>query len=476
MKLSKVSIPYRALKDIGTLLALVVFSGNLSFRTLDFRFIFFASLVFGGVVSVSLIWEYIVWRRYDYFFEEDSLRITHGVFRRDEREIPYRRIQNVDIRKNIVQRVLGIAKVGFETAGGSTTEASLKYVEKEQAQSIQDKVRKFKRKETEEDEKEGTEREKLFELSSSDLLAYSLLSVNTKSMIMAFTAFGIFGSLGIGIGQSSLAPVLVLTFLGLSAVLALWIFNAASNFIQYYDFRLWRERDTLEFERGLLNRSEGSIPVEKVQGISIEENFLKRQLDYATLKVETAGLSEQQELKSNMVAVPLAKYGTVISFARDLENFQAFDIGSIPSRARRRYLGRYSIGIGLLLLGGFAVDRFVTEVGYLSLLALIPVAAVGAHLKWINRGFEAQEDYFISMNGFWTRKTSVTPYYRVQNLIQTETVLQRRWDLSTLTLDTAGNLVTSDSRAVDLDLGEAVELREEVFEKFKESLKDSKKA
>ena len=473
MKLSKVSVPYRALKDIGTLLAIVVFSGNISFRTLDFRFLLFASVLFGGVVSVSLIWEYIVWRRYDYFFEEDSLRITHGVFRRDEREIPYRRIQNVDIKKNIVQRVLGIAKVGFETAGGSTTEASLKYVEKEEAQSIQDKVRKFKRKDKEEDEKEKeTEREKLFELSSSDLLAYSFLSVNTKSMIMAFTAFGIFGSLGIGIGQSSLAPVLVLTFLGLFAVISLWIFNAASNFIQYYDFKLWRERDTLEFERGLLNRSEGSIPVEKVQGISIEENFLKRQLDYATLKVETAGLSDEQQLKSNMVAVPLAKYGTVTSFARDLENFKAFDISSIPSRARRRYFGRYSIGIGLMLVGGFVVDNFVTEIGYLPLLALVPLAAVGAHLKWVNKGFEAQEDYFISMNGFWTRKTSVTPYYRVQNLMQTETILQRRWRLSTLTVDTAGNLVTSDSRAVDLDLEEAVELREEVFEKFKKSLKD----
>ena len=477
MKLSKVSVPYRALKDIGTLLAVVVFSGNLSFQTLDFRFVFFASLIFGGVVSVSLVWEYIVWRRYDYFFEDESLRITHGVFRRDEREIPYGRIQNVDIKKNIVQRILGIAKVGFETAGGSSTEASLKFVEKEEAREIQEKVRRFKNRGKDEDEKTGDrERENLFELSSSDLLAYSFLSVNTKSMVLAFTVFGIFGSIGAGLGKSSFSPVVVLVFLGLFSVAGLWIFNAASNFIQYYDFKLWRERDTLEYERGLLNRSEGSIPVEKVQGISIEENFLKRQLDYATLKIETAGLSDEQELKSNMVAVPLAKYGTVKTFAQELENFQAFDLSSIPSRARRRYLGRYSIGLGLLLIGGIGVNSFINQFNYIVLLSLVPVAAVAAHLKWANRGFEAQEDYFISMNGFWNRKTSVTPYYRVQNLIQTETILQRRWNLSTLTVDTAGNLVTSDSRAVDLDVKENFELRDEVFEKFKKALKESKKA
>lgn len=69
----------------------------------------------------------------------------------------------------------------------------------------------------------------------------------------------------------------------------------------------------------------------------------------------------------------------------------------------------------------------------------------------------------------------MTPYYRVQNLIQTETVFQRRWSLSSLTLDTAGNLISSDSKASDLDAEEASELREEVFGKFKESLTGKKR-
>jgi len=91
-------------------------------------------------------------------------------------------------------------------------------------------------------------------------------------------------------------------------------------------------------------------------------------------------------------------------------------------------------------------------------------------LKWVNKGYEMQEDYFISMNGFWIRRSTVTPYYRVQNLIQTETVFQRRWNLSTLTLDTAGSLIVDDSRATDLYVDEATVLREEVFEKFKKAL------
>ena len=469
MKLAKASIFYRALRDITTLVALVVFSGNISLQTLDFRFIFLAAIVFVLVVSVSLVWEYIVWRRYDYFFEEESLRITHGVFRRDEREIPYRRIQNVSISKNVVQRILGLAKTEFETAGGSKTEACLKYVTVDQGKSIQDRVRKFKT-----GEKEGEpekNRDKLFELSGTDLLAYSFLSVNVKSIGLAFGAFGIAASVAAGIVQTfSVAPVLILGFLSVLGTIGLWVFNAASNYIQYYDFKLWQERDTLEYERGLLNRSEGSIPLEKIQGISIEENFLKRQLDYATLKIETAGLSSEQEVKSNEVAIPLAKKSEVIEFGKRLEAFKDFSISQIPSRARKRYTARYTLLVSGLLFSGFLADLYLVSFNYWVLLAMAPFAVLAAHLKWANKGFEMQEDYFIAVNGFWSRRTSVTPYYRVQNLIQTETLFQRRWNLSSLTLDTAGNPAKGDSKATDLDVDKASELREKVFEKFKASL------
>ncbi|MFB6114815.1 MAG: PH domain-containing protein [Candidatus Nanohalobium sp.] len=476
MKLAKASIPYRALKDVGTLSAVLLFSGNFSLKALNLAFMFVSALVFVAVISVSLIWRYIVWSRYEYFFEEDSLKITQGVFRRNEREIPYRRIQNAKIDKNIIQRVLGIAKVDFETAGGANTEASLKYVTEEKAREIQRKVREFK-KEGKIEEGEEKERKKLFEFSERDLLAYSFLSINTKSIGLGLAGFGLLASFSAAFVNSiSIAPVVIISFLALILLAGIWIVNAVTNYIQYYGFKLWQEEDTLEYERGLLNRSEGSIPLEKIQGLSIDENFLKRQWDYATLKIETAGgvTDQQKNIQSNKVAIPLARKHEVLDFGKKLEGFNDFSLSAVPSRARRRYFGRYSIGVLFLLFIGFLADLYFIDFSYLALLGLLPLAAIAAHLKWLNKGFEAQEDYFISMNGFWIRKTSITPYYRIQNLIQTETVLQKRWDLSTLTLDTAGSMITGDSKAVDLDIGEAEELRSKVFEKFEGSLRKRK--
>jgi len=469
LKLSKVSVPYNALRDIFSLLVLAVFSSDFSLEAFDVGFLALGSVVFLGIVLVSLVWEYVVWRRYDYYFEEDSLRITHGVFRRDEREIPYRRIQNVSIEKNILQRILGIGKVDFETAGGSSTEASLKYVSVDRAGEVQRKIRELKNGDESGGEDES-DRDLVFELSDRDLVAYSFLSLNSRVALGVLAGFGVLSSIGGAVlNRFSIAPVVLFSVLGLVFVSGVWLLNAASNFVQYYGFKLWRERDTLEFERGLLNRSEGSIPVEKVQGVSIEENFLKRQLDYATMKIETAGLSNEQEVKSNEVAVPLAKRGTVLEFGKRLEEFEDFEIKSISSRARRRYVLRYGIGLGIVFLIGLGINSFISF-NYWLMFGLVPLILVAAHLKWVNKGYEMQDDYFISVNGFWNRRSSVTPYYRVQNLIQTETVFQRRWSLSTLTLDTAGSLIMNDSRATELDVDEASVLREEVFEKFKKAL------
>jgi len=62
----------------------------------------------------------------------------------------------VDIQRNIFQRLLGVAQVDLETAGGNTTEASLKYVYLETGRAIQRKFRDLEKNlKTDEEEKEG---------------------------------------------------------------------------------------------------------------------------------------------------------------------------------------------------------------------------------------------------------------------------------------------------------------------------------
>lgn len=65
-------------------------------------------------------WRFLAWSRYTYRIEGGMLRIDEGVLRRDVREIPLTRIQQVDLRRQLRHRVFGVVAVRVDTAGGGS--------------------------------------------------------------------------------------------------------------------------------------------------------------------------------------------------------------------------------------------------------------------------------------------------------------------------------------------------------------------
>lgn len=470
MKLSKLSILYRSAQALLTVIAFGFFTG------LDFIFTSTklpAVILIGSTIAFFAVitWFYLVWKNYEFEVTEDTFDIESGVVHKKVREIPLRRIQNVDVRRNIVHRILGIAKVNLETAGGKSTEASLKYVEVDKAREIQDQVRRLKQGlEEHEDEKET---EPLFEISDKELGILSLTSFSGKAVAAGFGLLSVSGAFFSQI-QSALgtAGFVIAMFSFLGVILISVIGSSVTNFSRFYDFKLYRQGDSLEYEHGLLSRSEGSIPLEKIQVVSIEENPLKRLAGYATLKVETAGYGPgNQENTGAEVAVPLAHRERILELSEQVMNHKGFDIQKISSKAPRRYFGRYLIVSSLissLVIGSSYVLE--TKFSPVYLLVFVPVSGAAAYLKYANKGFYEGKEFFYTQNGFWNRKTSIVPYYRIQTLMEQRTVFQRRLGLSTIILDTAGiGVFGSNPKVCDLDEEVSDNLFDRVFDSFRNS-------
>ena len=75
-----------------------------------------AGIALLAFVALSL---FLYWTRFEYRVGSDEIRIDSGIFSRTHRSIPFDRIQDVDISQGPVARLLGIAKVKFETGGSS---------------------------------------------------------------------------------------------------------------------------------------------------------------------------------------------------------------------------------------------------------------------------------------------------------------------------------------------------------------------
>jgi len=68
MKLAKESIVFKAIQKFGTLTILILFFRGLSVASFNPLVIFgflSAALV---LISAILVWEYLVWKNYDFFF------------------------------------------------------------------------------------------------------------------------------------------------------------------------------------------------------------------------------------------------------------------------------------------------------------------------------------------------------------------------------------------------------------------------
>ncbi|WP_207588842.1 PH domain-containing protein [Halomontanus rarus] len=520
MKLHPMSVPYRSLSRSLSTGSLFFFVGIVaSPGGAGANLLVIGAMVVAGIV-LGIAYEFAYYKRFRYEVTPDTFDVASGVISRRDREVPIRRVQNVDVRQNVLQRALGIAAVHVETAGGGETEITLQYVDEAEASRLQRQLRNGSESRSRSQSRarsrsdsgslsstghrEATgdpastsepgdtrpgEDELLFEIRPNELAVLSVFTIDPGASALATVAL----SFASGFDPTTLVPIdlleadlpgtglIALAWAVLIFLLAAWLLSAALTFSRYYGFRLTRVGDELHYERGLLQRYSGTIPLEKVQTLTIEESIPFRWFGYGALAVETAGYAPGQSgsgSRGTESAIPLAERGRVRRLARSIEPFGREDLEQAPLRARERYAFRY-IGVLCLVMGvGYLLATYTEVVedwhAFAALLFVVPVAA---HLKWANRGFQFGDRYFFARTGFWRRTTKIVPYYRVQSVVYQQTVFQRRRRLASVTADTASSAAFFGraATAYDIDVTRALEVQRGLNEQLQERLLERKR-
>jgi len=473
--LSPLSVFYRAGETVVRLAWLLVIA-TIGTRSMGIPTEVGTAVVVGGLV-LALGYQFVYWQRYEYELTGDTFDIRSGVFSRRTREIPLGRVQNVDLRRNVVQRALGIAEVRLETAGGSDTEAQLRFVGEDEAERLRDTVSRRKRGVADDSTEPEPDADLLFAVTPKELLILGLTSVDLRLLSLASVFLPVVvPSLTDRFGDPLLSFAMTAPAAAFGLAVAAAVLSGVYSLTNYYGFRLSRTGSELRYERGLLQQFAGTIPLEKVQTLAISENALARRLGYASLSVETAGYAPGDSSGSQS-AVPIAERDRVLRLARSVDDFGDPDWQRPPKRARTRYVVRYLVLVLVLTGIAYGVDRFTgfSYAWYLVLLG-VPLAPLGAHLKWRNLAYALCEDHVLTRAGFWSRETRIVPYYRIQTVVHAQTVFQRRRSIATVLIDTAGGggITGSDARAIDIDADAAAALRETVHDRLQDSLTEAR--
>ncbi|PSQ94577.1 MAG: hypothetical protein BRD53_05745 [Bacteroidetes bacterium SW_7_64_58] len=425
--------------------------------------------------------------RFSYRITPKQIVIQSGVLNRKNRSIPIERVQNTQIERNLVARMLGLAKVKIETAGSSGTEGSLEYVHLDEAQKIRQVVRSFQREsadaEADATDEDEADVETLLDMSLRRVLLSGAFRFSLLYLAVIFSVLELFNPETLiqrFIRADRLDwltevmfshPALAIFASVLVAVILGWISGIAVHLARYYDFQLWLDGDKLRKRHGLFTVTEGTIPLDKVQTLILRTNPLMRAFGWYELKVQTIGINVEEQ--GHRVIAPFAGGDRLLELARRVRTFElpeSFTSVS-PLTIRRRFFRYTAVLTALLLptvyfwpvgwpyLGGVALPWW----GF----GLVPLILGWALLQYRNHEYAASEDGFYIRRGVVSHYLWIVPIEKFHVFHATASIFQRRLGLKTLFVDTAGAATFAYPEVIDVPADEADAQFNTLYQRFK---------
>lgn len=423
-----------------------------------------APLIF--LFGLGSVVEYFFFR---YTYRPDDLVIESGMIFRKRRHIPYGRIHNIASRENPLHRAFGVAEVRVETAGGEEPEARLRVLSLTALEEMRRRVAAGKAATgpaTGRDTVEGEVAERspdtrptepartLVRLGTSDLLLHGL--IDNRGMVVVGALFGLLWQTGVydesagrGFGRFSSD----FTFAGAAPLaIALWVVGGLLAFLvtvrllsigwAFYRlsrFELRRSGRELTVESGLVTRVSDSVPLHRVQVVSIHETPLHRLFGRVEVVAETAGGNPSSEDRSGRKRLaPLLRREEVPALIAAV--LPGIDLGAVEwrrvdPRGRRRMFKRW-LAVLLLVIAASAWGTGGWSV--LALPVLVPWAWWIAGRRIRRYGWAVTPDAVFFRSGALWHHVSVAFGSKIQAVAVQQSPFDRRYDMAELALDTAG--------------------------------------
>ncbi|MGC2940390.1 MULTISPECIES: PH domain-containing protein [unclassified Brevibacterium] len=99
--------------------------------------------VVGGIILILLLtafFSWLAWRVMGYRVDAEAIYYRRGLLSKKLRKARLDRVQSIDLQQKLLPRVLGMAELVFDVAGGTDSNISLKYLSKKRAEELRDEL------------------------------------------------------------------------------------------------------------------------------------------------------------------------------------------------------------------------------------------------------------------------------------------------------------------------------------------------
>lgn len=332
MKSETFSIPQRQ-SPIGILLIFLttIFKFLRGFWVLGVYFLFnnpggymllltIAGLAIAGFLT--FLYSYYYYRKFVFYidFKKEEFKLKKGVFSTEDIAVPFEKIQQVYLKRSLLQRIINVYSLVIETAGSSEDEISIKAISKRNADELSQILTKAKsrtRAGTEpaiEPDPQGvlwTHQLNFLDLlkigiSTNYLRGLALILVFFSTIYNEFRVFWEDYSENLNEQLEQIPPawesVGFFTILGFGILLLSMALTILEVFFKYFGLKLQQNRNKLELEMGLKTNTKVSLQPNRIQLMEISTNPVQKKLNLYQAQIFLA--SSENSLGKSRIKIP----------------------------------------------------------------------------------------------------------------------------------------------------------------------------
>lgn len=392
-----------------------------------------------------------------YRYSETELVVRTGIFFKNERHIPYARIQSVDAKQNVFHRFFKVVDVKVQTGTGGEVEATLSVLPFEALEEMRSRVFEGKRVAgvasaeavaagslaTPVDVAPVSAGETILHLPMRETALSGLLDNRGWVVIGAVT--GLVWESGF-VDRFESMQSLPQTSWTIVAAIAAGLFvvspilSVVWAVVRLHGFTLTRRGEELLTQYGALTRVTGTVPLRRVQAVKIVRSPGQLLTGRASIRLETAGGGAQgAKVSEREWVAPIIHAARVPDFVTGLlPHVRLHEVEWIPADSRAAYR-RIRLAIYFALVMGAVTGFWLAW--YWAAAATTMFCAwgvIGARQYVRSLGWSRTEEAIYFRSGWLWKAVTIVPVPKVQAVELHESPFDRRWQMASVAVDTAG--------------------------------------
>jgi putative membrane protein len=423
------------------------------------------------LLSVLGLREIVSWWFRTYEVRPDELLVSEGILTRHSRVIPYRRVQQVDLRQGLVAQILQLVALHIETAGSDAGRVKLALLDRPTGERLRAFVL-ARRAELQDDSAQGAagvtsgpapatpgDRMRggrlLYALDGGRLLCAGITSDLVVAVLAAVVPLLIVAiAMEVAVDAAPAAFVSTVLLIVLLPV-AFVVLSALATALTYARYTLSVASDDVRIDHGLFQIEHHTVPRRRVQLISVSDNPLRRAFGLVAIHLHSAAPEGGRDATARLT-IPLVARHDLQPLLTELMADASWQVPPLQRRsavAARRAIRRRMLAlaapVALLAAAAFPIGL----VAFVLVFVGIPWGRT-AHAR---AGYGRTAELTAFAAGVLRHRIEIVPHRRVQSARATASWFQRRVSLATIALDVAGH--GARPRLYDVDAAVAQELR-----------------